>query len=530
MARTFSRLASGLNADFARELMHPTLVRDYERFFRHFMAINRAHVVMLAERRILETSDAATILRGLAEVEQELTPETLREDLDLYFNVERALAERIGSAAGRMHTARSRNDLQAGYQRLAVRDALRSLAEDILALRSTLLHLAEQHTHTIMPGYTHGQPAQPITFGHYLLAVHDAFARDWQRIVLAWQRTNRSPLGAGALATTGFPIDRQCVAELLGFDGLIENSLDAVASRDYLLEALAACVGAASTASRISADLITWSAWEYRYVEVADGYASGSSIMPQKKNPLALEHTRAKLAHVLAAYTSVATLTKGLPFTHSRDTGSEAFQLAFEGFAQVGLTARVLKAVLDSLVVHRERMAAAAEQGYATATELADTLVRRCGLPFRTAHDIVGALVARSIQEDRSVREWTLDDVRLVAAAHGADISELTPDDLREALEASRNVAARAVEGGPAPDEVRRMLAARRDALARDQTHLATLCERTARAEQQLMARVGELLRTGEHRSSTQGSPVQRAQTTTARTGQPQSHEPQGRR
>ncbi len=493
MTRTFARLATGLSTDLVRELMQPTLRRDYALFFRHLMAINRAHVVMLAERDILDVPGAARILQGLAEVERTLGPDSLHEELDLYFNVERALGERIGPVAGRLHTARSRNDLQAGYQRLAVREALAGLAEDVLALRAALLDLAERHAETVMPGYTHGQPAQPITFGHYLLGVHDAFARDWERLDLAWQRTNRSPLGAGALATTGFPIDRRLVAELLGFDGLIENSLDAVASRDYLLEGLAACVGVASTASRISADLITWSAWEYRFVEVADGYARGSSIMPQTKNPLAVEHTRAKLAHVLAAFTSVAALTKGLPFTHSRDTGSEAFHLAFDGFAQTGLTARILAAALATLVVHPERMAAAAEQGYSTATELADTIVRRCGLPFRIAHEIVGSVVARAIRDHRSVRDWTLDDIRETAVEHGADVSALTADELRTALEATRNVAVRAVPGGPAPAEVRRMLAARRAAFASEQARLASRREQMDHAGRRLAARVAEL-------------------------------------
>src|SRR4051794_34263293 len=344
--KNFARLSTGLSDDLIHELMNPTLQRDFVLFFAPLMAINRAHVVMLVEQAILTTADGATILRGLDALETDLTAETLREDLDLYFNVERGLERGIGPVAGRMHTARSRNDLQACYQRMAVRATLEGLISDVIALRETLLQLASEHVESVMPGYTHTQPAQPITFGHYLLSVHDAFERDEDRLRGAWRRTNRSPLGAGALATTGFPIDRERAAALLGFDGLIEGSIDSVASRDYILEALSACVGLASTASRMSADLIAWSGWEYRFVEIADGYASSSSIMPQKKNPLALEHTRAKLANVLGAYTAAATLTKGLPFTHSRDTGSEMFHLTFDGFAEAGLVARVLGGTL----------------------------------------------------------------------------------------------------------------------------------------------------------------------------------------
>ena len=501
--QNFARLSTGLSEDLIHELMNPTLQRDYALFFRPLMAINRAHVVMLAEREILDPADAAEILRGLDVVEAALTPATLREDLDLYYNVERRLQGVIGAAAGRMHTARSRNDLQATYQRMAVREALDGVIGDVMALRETLLELAERHVESVMPGYTHTQPAQPVTFGHYLVSVHDAFERDEERLVAARRRANRSPLGAGALATTGFPIDRALAAELLGFDGLVENSIDAVATRDYLIEALAASVGVASTASRISADLIAWSAWEYRFVELADGYASGSSIMPQKKNPLALEHTRAKLAHVLAAYSSVVTLTKGLSFTHTRDTGSEAFHLAFDGFAETGLTARVLSAVLRTLTVHADRMAAAADHGYATATELADTLVRRCGLPFRVAHDVVGALVGRAVREGLAPAEWTVEDVRRAAAGLEADVSALTADDLKTALDPERNVAVRAVTGGPAPREVRRMLDGRRQDLERSRATLAELREQVARAERQLAERVAALRPAAQTRTPT---------------------------
>jgi argininosuccinate lyase len=492
--QNFARLSTGLSQDLIQDLMNPTLQRDFGLFYKPFMAINRAHVVMLAEQEILDRSDAATILRGLDAVEADLTPSTLREDLDLYYNVERRLQAEIGAVAGRMHTARSRNDLQATYQRLAVRETLDGVIGDVVALRGTVLDLAGQHVESVMPGYTHTQPAQPVTFGHYLLSVHDAFARDEERLVAARHRTNRSPLGAGALATTGFSIDRARTAALLGFDGLVEASIDAVASRDYILEALAACVGTASTASRISADLINWSGWENRFVEIADGYASSSSIMPQKKNPLALEHTRAKVANVVGAYTAAATLTKGLPFTHSRDTGSEIFHLAFDGFAETGLVARVLGAVLSSLTVHRERMAAASGNGFATATELADTLVRRCGLPFRTAHDVVGAMVGRSVSEDLAPTDWTLGQIREIAALHGADVAALTEDDLRSSLDPTLNVAVRAVTGGPSPRAVGHLLAARREALAQSIAILDALRAQTSKAGRALAAEVAALV------------------------------------
>jgi argininosuccinate lyase len=490
--KNFARLSTGLSDDLIQELMNPTLRRDFALFFRPLMAINRAHVVMLVEQDILTPADGATILRGLDTVEDDLTPDTLREDLDLYFNVERRLESMIGAVAGRMHTARSRNDLQACYQRMAVRETLEALIGDVLALRATVLDLAARHVESVMPGYTHTQPAQPITFGHYLLSVHDALERDEDRLRNAWHRTNRSPLGAGALATTGFPIDRERAAALLGFDGLIEGSIDSVASRDYILEALNACVGLASTASRMSADLIAWSGWEYRFVEIADGYASSSSIMPQKKNPLALEHTRAKLANVLGAYTAAAALTKGLPFTHSRDTGSEIFHLTFDGFGEAGLVARVLAATLSSLTVHVDRMSAGADGGYATATELADALVRRCGLAFRQAHDIVGTMVSVAVRDGLAPADWTVEQLRDIARDHGVDVSALTSDDLRQSLDPTHNVSQRHVTGGPAPREVRRMLEARRAGLQDAQAALSQLRARMEQAERALAARVSE--------------------------------------
>lgn len=491
--RTFTRLSTGLNPDIIQDLTHTLLEGDFQSFFAPLMLINEAHVIMLVERGILEGADATAILRGLSDLQQTMTRDTLHDDLDLYFNVERQLQQRIGAAAGRMHTARSRNDLQACYQRMAVRDVLAAIIADVLQLRTTLLTVSTAHVDTVMPGYTHSQPAQPITFAHYLIGVHDSFMRDCDRLVGAWHRTNLSPLGAGALAGTGYPIDRERTAQLLGFDGVLENSIDAVASRDYLMEALAACVGLSSTASRFSADLITWSAWEYRFVEIADGYASGSSIMPQKKNPIALEHTRAKLAHVLGAYTSVVTLTKGLPFTHSRDMGSEAFHLSFDGFAETGTIARILAGVMQSLTVHRQRMAAAADSGYATATELADVLVRRCGLPFRTAHEIVGTLVAHAIAENLPVDTWSLEDVRQSASTTGADISGLTEQDVETALDPLHNVAVRAVHGGPAPQQVQHVLSERQRTLGRDRTILAALRDQVAASEALLAQRVTEL-------------------------------------
>lgn len=456
-------------------ILEPTLREEIAHYWTSCSWAQRAHAVMLAETGILERQSAAAILEGLAGVERDgLGPEDLDPRLDLFFNVERALGRRVGEdRAGRLHTGRSRNDLQATYQRMAVRDHLHELQVEVVTLRAVCLDLATEHVATLIPGYTHLQVAQPITLGHWAIAIHDSLARDSQRLVWAYDFANQSPLGAGALAGTGWPIDRRRTAALLGFDGLVENTLDAVASRDYLIDALAAVSATLTTASRCATDLLLWSSWEFGLVELDDAYAGISSIMPQKKNPLTLEHCRARAAHGLAALVSVLAVLKGIPFTHTRDSGKEAFHLVFDAFTQATATVQLLTGVLSTLRIDRERAARAASTGFATVTDLADALVAEHGLSFRAAHQVVSVLVRRAMERGLDVSGISTDlVVEASAEVLGRPLS-VSADMLQRALDPRANVEARSLIGGPAAIEVRRMLADRRDRGAADERALA---------------------------------------------------------
>jgi argininosuccinate lyase len=374
--------------------------------------------------------------------------------------------------AGRLHIGRSRNDLQATYQRMAVRERLLNLWQDVLAVRDACIELAFAHAATILPGYTHLQVAQPITVGHWAIAVHDSFARDTKRLDQAYDVTNHCPLGAAALAGTGWPIDRQCTASFLGFDRLVENTLDAVASRDYLIDALAAVSAVLTSASRCATDLLLWTTQEFGFVVLDDAYAGISSIMPQKKNPLALEHCRARAAHGLGALASVLAVLKGIPLTHTRDTGKEIFHWVFDAFDQAVGTVELLTGVLRTMHVDSERMGRAALAGFATATELADTLVREFGLSFRSAHRIVSAMVQRAVEHELDASGLTPELLADVSTEVLGRPLHLRADALMRALDLEANVQARSLIGGPAPRVVLRALDERRHALNDDRARL----------------------------------------------------------
>lgn len=478
-----------------RHILEPAFREELSRYWAGLIWAQRAHGVMLAETGIVDAAVVAALLDGLDGLERDgLAPNERDGRLDLFFNVEQALARRVGAdAAGRLHTGRSRNDLQATYQRMAVRERLLQLEETTLRARAACLALGAQHAATLLPGYTHMQVAQPITAGHWATAIHDSFARDSRRLAGAYQAINQCPLGAAALAGTSWPIDRRRTATLLGFDGLIENTLDAVASRDYLIDTSTAAAAVLTTCSRCATDLLLWSTWEFGFIELDDGYASISSIMPQKKNPLALEHCRARAAHGLAALTSVLALFKGIPFTHTRDTGKESFPPVFAALDQAEATVQLLSGVLDTLDIDVDRAQQAAGAGFSTATDLADALVRERGLSFRAAHQVVSVLVRRAIERGLGADALTpelLDEAAMEAIGQPVSLSSAL---VRRALDPRSAVEARSMTGGPAPQETRRMVADRVSALASERQQLTARHEalRQARVElDEAMARV----------------------------------------
>ncbi|HEX5775791.1 MAG TPA: argininosuccinate lyase, partial [Caulobacteraceae bacterium] len=367
------------------------------RLARQDLAGSRAHAEMLAKVGVVSAEDAAAILRGIDTIEGEIEAGTFpyREEFeDIHMNVEARLRELIGPAAGRLHTARSRNDQVALDFRLWVREACDRTAAQLEALQKALLAKAEAHADTLMPGFTHLQPAQPVTFGHHLMAYVEMFGRDASRFRDARKRMNECPLGAAALAGSPFPIDRFAIAEALGFYEPTANSLDSVSARDFALEALGAATICATHLSRLAEEIVLWTGPQFGFATLSDAFTTGSSIMPQKKNPDAAELVRAKVGRILGALTALTVVMKGLPLAYSKDMQEDKVP-AFEAFDALELSLLAMTGMVADLTPNTERMAQAAGAGFSTATDLADWLVRELGMAFRDAHHLTGAAVKR---------------------------------------------------------------------------------------------------------------------------------------
>jgi argininosuccinate lyase len=413
------------------------------------LAGSKAHVRMLASEGIVPKEDASAILLGLEQIEGEIAEGKFvfkRELEDIHLNIEARLAEIVGPAAGRLHTARSRNDQVVTDFRLWVRSACERADRGLLELSRALVAQADTHTASIMPGYTHMQPAQPVTFGHHLMAYVEMFSRDRGRFEDARKRLNESPLGAAALAGTSFPIDRDVTAMGLGFARPMRNSMDAIASRDFALEYLAACTITAVHLSRLAGELVQWSMPAFGFVKLSDAFTTGSSIMPQKRNPDAAELIRGKTGRVLGDFVSVATMVKGLMLTFNSDM-QEDKERVFDAADTVELSLAAMAAMIADLIADTARMRAAAEPGFTTATDLADWVVRVLKKPFREAHHISGSIVKRA--EELGV---TLDKLPL------AEMQKIEPaitDKVFEVLSLEASVNSRMSLGGTAPARVK---------------------------------------------------------------------------
>jgi argininosuccinate lyase len=369
-----------------------------QRLAGHDLAGSRAHAQMLAAQGIVSAADGAAILKGLDQIAAEIAEGRFafkREFEDIHLNIEARLAEMIGPVAGRLHTARSRNDQVATDLRLWVREACERADAGLLALSRALLDQATRHADTIMPGFTHMQPAQPVTFGHHCLAYVEMAARDRGRFADARARMNESPLGAAALAGTSFPIDREATAKALGFAQPMRNSLDAVASRDFALEYLSAASIASLHLSRLAEEIVLWSSPAFGFVKLSDAFTTGSSIMPQKRNPDAAELVRAKSARILGNFVALAGVMKGLALAYAKDL-QEDKEAVFAAADALDLSLAAMAGMVSDLQAQPDAMRRAAEAGYPTTTDLADWLVRTLNKPFREAHHIAGALVKRA--------------------------------------------------------------------------------------------------------------------------------------
>jgi argininosuccinate lyase len=411
---------------------------------------SRAHAAMLAAAGVLSAADAAKIQDGLNRIEAEMAAGDFpfREELeDIHMNVEKRLDELIGPAAGRLHTARSRNDQVALDLRLWVRDACDRAVERLKALQRALLAQAETHAATIMPGFTHLQPAQPVTFGHHLMAYVEMFGRDASRFEGARARMNESPLGAAALAGSSFPIDRQGTAKALGFERPMANSMDAVASRDFALEALSAASICALNLSRLAEEVVIWATPQFGFITLSDAFSTGSSIMPQKRNPDAAELVRAKTGRILGALTALSMVMKGLPLTYGKDMQEDKVPV-FEAFDALDLSLAAMAGMVADFSADRARMEAAAGCGFSTATDLADWVTQVLDLPFRQAHHVAGAAVKRA-------EALGLDDLRALPLEELRAIEPRITKAVYEVLTPAASAASRTSYGGTAPAQVR---------------------------------------------------------------------------
>ena len=461
------------------------------------MKIHVAHALMLAERKIVDRSEIAQILATLLELRQSgvsaLTIDYQQEDL--YSYIERFLVERLGPATGgRLHTGRSRNDMHTTSWRLALRARLLDLLKTVLRLRRTLLDLAEMHIDTVMPGYTHTQHAQPISFGYYLLSAADLVERDFRRLASALSCCDRSPLGSGALSTTGFPIDREMTSRLLGFSGLVEVGYDGVAIRDDVHEAVAALAILMTGVSRVATDLQSWNTMEYGFIELDDAYSSVSSIMPQKKNPQALEHVKAVAAMAVGALNTVLACSKNTALADVNDGVSAPNAPALEAIERVIRSLLVFEGTLSTLKVRPEVMRHSAEIGFGTATELADIIVRETGLSFRMAHNVVGRVVRETIEAGRIATDITTADLDAASQALFGHALGIPESKVRTALDPAENLKTRTVTGGPAPERMADMLARRKTGLEHDAGETEQVLHRIADADTQLEAQARQLI------------------------------------
>ncbi|SMX31978.1 argininosuccinate lyase [Maliponia aquimaris] len=424
------------------------------------IAGSRAHAAMLAATGILSDSDAEAIREGLLTVLSEIEGGTFQFSTaleDIHMNVEARLKEVIGAPAGRLHTGRSRNDQVATDFRLWVRDQLDAAEGGLQALMQALLAQAEVGADWVMPGFTHLQTAQPVTWGHHMMAYVEMFGRDLSRVRDARVRMNESPLGAAALAGTGFPIDRHMTAQALGFDRPMANSLDAVSARDFALEFLSVASISAMHLSRFAEELVIWSSAQFRFVTLSDRFSTGSSIMPQKKNPDAAELIRAKIGRIFGANVALMMVMKGLPLAYSKDMQEDKEQV-FDAADNWMLALAAMEGMVRDMTANVAVLEKAAAHGFSTATDLADWLVRETGLPFRDAHHVTGSLVALAEKKGCDLPDLTLDEMQAVHGRIDASVYDV--------LGVHNSVRSRTSYGGTAPARVREQVAAWKERLA----------------------------------------------------------------
>lgn len=428
-------------------------IRFDMRLYRQDILGSIAHASMLGKQKIIPQADADLIVKTLKEILSDIEAgkvEFLVDAEDIHMNIEKILTDRIGAAGKRLHTGRSRNDQVALDIRMYIKDEISEIKEMVRVLMDTLLTLAEAHTQTIMPGYTHLQKAQPVTFAHHVMAYFEMLRRDIGRLDDTYKRTNVCPLGSGALAATTYPLDREAVAHALGFDSVTQNSLDGVSDRDFALELMSALSILMMHLSRFCEELILWSSHEFSFVEMDDAYSTGSSIMPQKKNPDVAELIRGKTGRVYGDLMSLLTTMKGIPLAYNKDM-QEDKEPVFDAIDTVKLCLPVFTDMLSTMKVKTEAMLQGAKGGFTNATDAADYLVKK-GLPFREAHEVVGKMVAYALDHNKSLDQFRLEEFKAC--------SPIFEQDVYDAISMETCVNGRSIVGGPAIETVKAAIAA----------------------------------------------------------------------
>jgi argininosuccinate lyase len=474
---------SSLRKDVAK---FTSSIKDDVKLSKAVIDINKAHVIMLMEQKIIKWSDGAKLLEALTKhANIKLDPSSE----DVHMAVEEAVLKEVGlETGGNLHIAKSRNDQVATAIRMELRKNLLSLMLSVVQMQESLAEMAEKHVKTVILEYTHLQPAQPVTFAHYLLSHFDALERDLQRLQETYERVNLCPMGAGALATTSFPINRERVAALLGFSGIVENSIDAVGSRDFILETTAALTIIAVNLSRVAEDLIVWSSPDFGVIELPDGFTSTSSIMPQKKNPEVLEVIRARASHVLGDFVASAAALKSLPSTYNLDF-QEITPKLWEAIEVTNSSLNMFAKLIPNLKVSAD-ISSKALTSFSAATELANMLVRKYNAPFRSAHKIVGSLVKSLIDSKQTFLDATPELLQKVAQDAVGIKLVVNAEDITESFDPFKIVETYKVKGGPAPTEVERALTTRKQRIVLSKSKVSKLKQKLDDAESKLESTV----------------------------------------
>lgn len=470
-------------------LFAPSIEREGKNIFEIMLDVDIVHVLMLGKTGILEQGTVSRILHGLVKIKNEgfsaISVDPTIEDL--HYNIEKTLIDRLGiDIGGRMHTARSRNDLGVTCSRIWLREKCLRMMNLLNDFRGTVLRCAEEHHDTVMTIYTHSQPAQPVTFGYYLAGAAASLERHFERLRNAYKNINKCPLGGGAIAGTAFPLDREFTSGLLGFDGVLMNAIDAVASRDYVMELLSALAIMMTEVSRFAQDMYIWSTCEFNLLELDDSIAGTSSIMPQKKNPITLEHIKGKAAHTFAALISAMSVLKNTAFSHTRDVSQETLHLAADSFQETESALVLFSLTLKKMKANKEGMVRKAGENFCTMTELADALVIDYGISFRQAHQIVGILVSRLAEKSLSAMDITEESLAEASDSVLGRKLCISDDRLRQILDPSLAVLRHKGKGGTAPEEVRKYINLLEETLQEDGKCVAGFIEKLRAAKKRV--------------------------------------------